>query len=178
MKAFYNSLCINCKGSISDSRLKTSGLCDNCLEEDIKRRDLIVKRLTKRGNMKEYGILWDFWRKCEEFSEFFEKIIGNKMWTLQEFWMKRLLKEESLAIVAPTGIGKTSFGIVACLYLASKGKRCYIILPTSLLVEHVRSHMETAVKRLGLEVNIAFYHSGLRGKEKKEKHGRDREERI
>ena len=167
MKAFYNSLCINCKGSISDSRLKTSGLCDNCLEEDIKRRDLIVKRLTKRGNMEEYGILWDFWRKCEEFSEFFEKIIGNKMWTLQEFWMKRLLKEESFAIVAPTGIGKTSFGIVACLYLASKGKRCYIILPTSLLVEHVRSHMETAVKRLGLEVNIAFYHSGLRGKEKK-----------
>jgi len=138
------------------------------LKEDVRRRDLILRKLEETEKLQEYKKLWEFWEEYEEFSEFFKKATGNRMWALQEFWAKRLLKKESFAIVAPTGIGKTSFGIVACVYLARKGKRCYILLPTSLLVEQVRERMEEAIRRVGAEVSMAFYHSGLKGKKRKE----------
>ena len=71
-----------------------------------------------------------------EFLVFFERIVG-KLRKIQRLWAKRILRNESFAAVAPTGIGKTSFGIAMSMFLALKSKRCYILLPTTLLVKQV-----------------------------------------
>ncbi len=112
----------------------------------------------------------------EEFFEFFRKIIGEPR-SIQRFWAKRILRGESFAAVAPTGIGKTSFGSAVALFLALRGKRSYIILPTTLLVKQVADDLVKYCDRYGIkpslndddgDVKIIYYHGGLR-KEEKEK---------
>ncbi|HDN62737.1 MAG TPA: reverse gyrase, partial [Candidatus Bathyarchaeota archaeon] len=68
-----------------------------------------------------------------EFEELFRKVVGEPR-DLQRFWMRRLVRRESFAAVAPTGIGKTTFGIVSALFFALNGKKSYILVPTTLLV--------------------------------------------
>ncbi len=55
-------------------------------------------------------------------------------------------------MVAPTGIGKTTFGSAVALFLALKGKRCYIILPTTLLVKQVVETLTKFCEKLGVDV--------------------------
>jgi reverse gyrase len=47
----------------------------------------------------------------------------------------RVLMGHSFGLLAPTGVGKTSFGLSMVSFLAKKNKRSYVILPTKLLVE-------------------------------------------
>ncbi len=112
----------------------------------------------------------------EEFFDFFRKIIGEPR-SIQRFWAKRILRGESFAAVAPTGIGKTSFGSAVALFLALRKKRSYIILPTTLLVKQVAEDLATYCERYGIkpslnddggDVRIIYYHGGLK-KEEKEK---------
>ncbi|RLI24729.1 MAG: reverse gyrase, partial [Candidatus Hecatellales archaeon] len=60
----------------------------------------------------------------------------------------------------PTGIGKTTFGVAAALFL---GGKAYIMLPTSILV----SQVEKLARRLGGE-GILAYHTSLSEKQRKE----------
>ncbi|RLG55682.1 MAG: reverse gyrase, partial [Candidatus Hydrothermarchaeota archaeon] len=60
----------------------------------------------------------------------------------------------SFALLAPTGVGKTTFGIVVAQYL--KGKR-YLILPSRLLVEQIAE-----------KFNALAYHSKMKKKEREE----------
>ncbi len=110
----------------------------------------------------------------EEFYEFFRKIIGEPR-SIQRFWARRILRGESFAAVAPTGIGKTSFGSAVALFFALRGKRSYIILPTTLLVAQVSEDMKEYCERYGVkpgmnsdegDVKIIYYHGGLKKDEK------------
>jgi reverse gyrase len=112
----------------------------------------------------------------EEFFEFFRKIIGEPR-SIQKFWARRILRGESFAAVAPTGIGKTSFGSAVALFLALKGKKSYIILPTTLLVQQVAGDLVEYCKRFGInaslngdegKVRILYFHGRLK-KDEKEK---------
>ncbi len=112
-----------------------------------------------------------------EFLVFFERIVG-KLRKIQRLWAKRILRNESFAAVAPTGIGKTSFGIAMSMFLALKSKRCYILLPTTLLVNQVVSKIEEYAKKIGIDVafnspnegklKVAFYHGNLKKSEKEQ----------
>lgn len=82
----------------------------------------------------------------KEFEEFFKKIIGEPR-SIQKFWAKRVLSFESFAAVAPTGIGKTSFGSAMALFLALKKRKSYIILPTTLLVAQVVENLKNTAKK-------------------------------
>ncbi|ENN96558.1 reverse gyrase, partial [Methanocaldococcus villosus KIN24-T80] len=73
-------------------------------------------------------------------------------------------KNKSFSIVAPTGVGKSFFGILMSLYLAKKGKKCYIILPTTLLVKQTYERL----RGLDNNIDVAVYHSELSNKDKKE----------
>ncbi len=99
-----------------------------------------------------------------KFSDFFKKIIGEPR-SLQSFWAKRIFSGESFACVAPTGIGKTSFGIGVALFLSTQNKRSYIVLPTALLVRQVVEKLEEYSEKAGINPEIAYYHSGLKKKE-------------
>ncbi len=109
----------------------------------------------------------------EEFEVFFEKVLGKPR-EIQRFWMKRLVRGESFAVVAPTGIGKTVFGLISSLFLALKGKRSYIIVPTTVLVNQCvedlsrlggKAFRDVGINRNG-EVTVAFYHGKMRRDEK------------
>jgi reverse gyrase len=108
----------------------------------------------------------------EEFLSFFKKCVGEAR-AIQKFWAKRILRNESFAATAPTGIGKTSFGIAISLYLALNGKRCYLLFPTSILVRQAVESMQKMAEKA--EINISFntengiagyYHGNLKKSEK------------
>ncbi|RLI78119.1 reverse gyrase [Archaeoglobales archaeon] len=114
----------------------------------------------------------------EEFLNFFEKTIGKPR-KIQRMWAKRILRNESFAAVAPTGVGKTSFGVAISIFLALKSKKCYILLPTTLLVNQVVLKVEEYAKKAGIDValnantdknlksiKVAYYHGTLKKAEK------------
>jgi len=113
--------------------------------------------------------------EVSEFLKFFAKCVGKPR-AIQKMWTKRVLRGESFAATAPTGVGKTSFGIAISLFLALKGKRCYITFPTSLLVSQAAQALEDYGKRAGVEVSLnlkntgikAGYYHGRMGKKEKE----------
>jgi reverse gyrase len=109
-------------------------------------------------------------RICEEseleFEKFFEKCVAP-LREIQRMWAKRILRGESFSLVAPTGIGKTSFGLVMSLFLAKKRKKSYVIFPTSLLVKQAVETLKNFAGKVGMEIglnevkdfSVGFYHS-------------------
>jgi reverse gyrase len=99
----------------------------------------------------------------EEFEEFFKAKFGKSPRAIQRMWARRVLNGYSFAAIAPTGIGKTSFGIIMAMFLASKGKKSYLIVPTTLILKEIVKKIE----EMKFE-DFAYYHSGMK-KEDKEK---------
>lgn len=60
--------------------------------------------------------------------------MGAPPWPLQRAWAARVVQGRSFAMLAPTGIGKTTFGLLTALWLAREGRRSYLVFPTRLLV--------------------------------------------
>jgi reverse gyrase len=158
LKIVYKNLCPNCGNDITSERLDKGLPCEICL--------------TKENYKLKFGPLLKFEernRKVEEIEELFRKVIKAKMWALQRFWVRRFLENESFALIAPTGSGKTTIQIILCLYAARfLKKRCLVILPTSLLVSEVSEKMKKFAEELKINVVIASYHSMLSSKEKRE----------
>ncbi|MEM0022906.1 MAG: DEAD/DEAH box helicase, partial [Archaeoglobaceae archaeon] len=110
---------------------------------------------------------------CEElgfeFESFFETCVAP-LREIQRMWAKRILRGESFSLVAPTGIGKTSFGLSMALFLATKGKKSYVIFPTSLLVKQAVSTLKLFAEKLKLDagfneiknISIGFYYSEVK----------------
>jgi len=108
-------------------------------------------------------------RICEEgeleFEKFFEKCVAP-LREIQRMWAKRILRGESFSLVAPTGIGKTSFGLAMSLFLAKKKKKSYVIFPTSLLVKQAVETLKNFAEKVGMEIglnevkdfSVGFYH--------------------
>lgn len=91
--------------------------------------------------------------------EEFERFFGKKLRALQRLWAARVLRHESFAIEAPTGIGKSSFGIAMAEFLAKKDKKCYILVPTTNLVKQAYEKIK--------DKNIAaIFHKDLNNKDK------------
>ncbi len=55
--------------------------------------------------------------------------------SLQKMWLKRFLSGQSFSMIAPTGIGKTTFLLFLGYYLSLVGKRAYFLFPTDLLLK-------------------------------------------
>ncbi len=89
--------------------------------------------------------------RVEDFLSFFKKVVGEPT-SLQKMWAKRILSGESFAAVAPTGVGKTTFGLAMSVFLALSGGRCYLLFPTSLLVEQSFSRLVEICGKAGVEV--------------------------
>lgn len=69
--------------------------------------------------------------EVEDFSRFFRAVTGFEPWSLQLSWAKRLLGGESFALIAPTGVGKSTLLAVYALYKAFRhGSKVYIVTPT------------------------------------------------
>jgi len=172
LRAIYRGMCPNCGGDISNLELLSSGVCSKCLPTPIGDKEKVYLELIKSGRIGEYARVLEVEFELKRFSEFFSSLIGSKPWALQEVWAKRVLMGRSFSIVAPTGIGKTLFGLIMALYLASKGKKSYIIVPTSLLVKHlldkVSMLLEKIKNREGSIPTVIGYYSAMPRRESEE----------
>lgn len=175
IRAIFLNACPNCGGEIADDRLLHSLPCRRCLPED-KARELLKAyteltplafKLKVRDALKELGSLKDYEDtikldlELSELDQLFNKVTGSHLWSAQRTWAKRVLKGRSFAIIAPTGVGKTMFGMLISLYLASKGKRCYMLLPTTVLVRQVFERMRDLASKAEINVKILAYHPAL-----------------
>jgi reverse gyrase len=170
VRGIYRGLCVNCRGAISDERLLQFGICEGCLEEaeNVKSWRQVLQSLKDRGRLYFAEETFAFHRAFDDFSKLFRKAVGQRMWSLQETWARRIILKRSFSIVAPTGVGKTVLGTVAALYFAINGRRSYIIVPTALLVQQVAERIDAYSERLGVKPRKICYHGGLRGEERKE----------
>ncbi len=171
-KARFTTLCPNCEGEITDIRLRTKNPCEHCLEKEIQEADYeklvksIFETLEKRGTLKKYQTIYDVISRTSDFREFFRKATGLEIWSAQRTWAKRFFIGKSFSIVAPTGIGKTSFGMVLSLYLAREGEKTYILVPTTALLLQIEERLKEFAKKAYPAARIVAIHGKLKKKEK------------
>ncbi|MEM2281780.1 MAG: DEAD/DEAH box helicase, partial [Candidatus Bathyarchaeia archaeon] len=170
MRGIYHGLCVNCEGVISDDRLIQIGICENCVEraEALKSWEQLLEVLRENGRLYFAEEIFHFHQKLREFSHFFKRAVGQRMWSLQETWARRILLNSNFSIVAPTGVGKTVLGAVSALYFAVNGGKSYIIVPTALLVQQVVERIGVFSERLGVNPRMVFYHAGMSDSERRE----------
>ncbi|MEM5806155.1 MAG: reverse gyrase [Candidatus Aenigmatarchaeota archaeon] len=176
----YENTCPNCSGKISYERILYSLPCEKCLPiipENIKKikpgsikfYKEVIKLLRKNYTLKDYNKYYKLIKKVNDFLKFFKKAINSSPWSAQRMWATRVFKNQSFAIMAPTGTGKTTFLIILSLYLATKfKKRIYFLLPTSLLVSQVFEKFKKFKDTLNLQTNIIALHSLQKKNEKEE----------
>jgi len=158
---FHHS-CINCGGKNTDVRNLKGLPCKVCLpEEDLNVN--VYEYLVSSGKIKDYKRLYEFRERYKEVESFFEEKLKTPPNGFQRLWIKRVLLNKSFTAIAPTGMGKTTFGILTSLYFEEKKKRSLIVLPTVLLVDQVYDRLRSLGSKDSLK-----YTSKMSSKEKKE----------
>ncbi|BAN90317.1 reverse gyrase [Aeropyrum camini] len=174
-RGVYRYLCPNCGGPNTEERLSQGLPCPRCLPSIPGRRvsswsglaRLLKREGTLGAGVKAIASLED---EARSLWRFFEKAVGSPPWGAQRTWAKRLARGDSFSIIAPTGVGKTTFGAAAALFYACrKGMRSYIILPTTTLAANVAKKLESMVESTGCrKARILVIHSKLKAAERRE----------
>lgn len=153
--SLFLNMCINCDGEISAHRLSLGMPCESCLPEIPEDRSLqsIIKELDKLGRLKKLKYLYDFEEKVQSFKVFFRDVVGHEPWALQVGWARRALAGQSFVALAPTGVGKTTFGMVYALFINGKS---YIIMPTKILSKFFKRRLERIIEVLNINKKILF----------------------
>jgi len=87
--------------------------------------------------------------------------VGSPAWGAQRTWARRLVRGDSFSIIAPTGVGKTTFGVAASLYMGCRRSRSIIILPTTTLVVQVERKARALAEAAGCDPGIVAVHSKM-----------------
>jgi len=167
----YINQCPNCGGTISDYRLNKGLACERCLpnvDKEVNPEELL-QLLHKNGSLKELKGRYEVETLTEKFSDAFKKAVGWPPWSSQITWAKRVFQKKSFSVIAPTGVGKTVFGLVMALFLAKRGKRSYLVFPTTPLVIQMCEKLGdfNAKIRFTEEEQLLCIHSGMKASEKK-----------
>ncbi len=164
IKSLFLELCPNCGGNIDAERLSKGLPCERCMPFEKGH----VCDVLKEGEIKRLCEIED---KVREWEKTFERYIKSRPWSLQSLWAKRAILGNSFALLAPTGVGKTSFGLSFALYMAKRRKKSYLILPTKLLVDQTSRKL----KSLGVEERdiLVFDKESKKRKEEKKKRLKD-----
>ncbi len=123
LPARYLAYCPNCGGPIEEERLRAGQACARCQPEP--------------GGPLRPGRLADFAQAraaLADWVEFFRAKTGVAPSPLQRSWAARVVTGRSFALLAPTGVGKTTFGLATAAWLAGRGRRSHLVFPTRLLV--------------------------------------------
>lgn len=124
----YKKSCPRCGGDISSYNLEAGVFCDKCMQ------DLRTDNIADIENcdiMKNYELFCKARLEFKEFELFFKNKTGNILNPVQRMWAKRFFLGSSFALLAPTGIGKTTFGLLLSAFV----NKSYIMFPTKLLVK-------------------------------------------
>mgnify|MGYP001772798443 CR=1 FL=1 len=96
----------------------------------------------------------------DHFSYFFRRVTGFSLWAMQMAWARRMLSGESFALIAPTGVGKSTILQAYSLYRALEGERVLYVVPTRSLVQQVTERLGTMSRGLKVEVRNGLDMSG------------------
>ena len=173
-RGVYFYTCPNCGGPTGDDRLLARLPCPKCLDERVAVESIVevYELLQKNGRLREDSELAFYARveqEARKVEELFEKAMGSRLWSAQRMWVRRVLKGKSFAIIAPTGVGKTTFGVLMAIYFASKGEKSYIVLPTTPLVMMVEEKARRLAEAAGVPARILAIHSRLKTRERRER---------
>ncbi len=180
IRPIYHAACPNCGGPIEAERLEKGLVCSSCLSDEEAEallaeansyHELVLRQgrlLSQKGKLNGYSYLYTSVIELLDFEDFFRRATGSSLWSAQLTWAKRLLQGESLAIVAPTGVGKTTLLSVYALYRASEGAKVYYLLPTENLASQVVEKLTRLAASAGVEVRIVAYYSSLSRRRREE----------
>ncbi len=174
-KAFYRGMCPNCEGRIRDSRLRIRNPCFSCLKKSLEISgsyfsllESVREKLLAEGKLKKWEDIYSVEKNVAEVERFFKRASGFEFWSAQRTWVKRIIKGRSFSIIAPTGMGKSTFGAFMSLWHFTKGKKSYIIVPTTPLVVQTHRKLVDMAEKAGVSPKIAYYHGRMKKKEKEE----------
>ena len=126
IQAVYKNRCPRCGGDINSFNLEQGLFCNECMKTE--RKEWNLENCENLLNYEKYCIAQ---KKLNEFNEYFKNKTGNELSSIQKMWAKRYFLDNSFALLAPTGIGKTTFGLLLCAFVNNS----YIVFPTKLLVK-------------------------------------------
>ncbi len=126
----YLAYCPNCGGPITEERLEKGLACERCQPDPA--------APPRPGRLDAVAAAR---RLLEDWANFFEQATGNPPWPLQRTWAARVVQKRSFALLAPTGIGKTTFGLTTAAWLAQRGKKSHLVFPTRLLVQQAAERL-------------------------------------
>ncbi len=150
--------CPNCRGEEDDALLVKGRPCAQCLPEEEGEICAALARRKRLQGLKPYCTVQE---KLFQTEVLFEKALGFSPSSLQRSWLKRLFWGDSFAIVAPTGTGKTTFGLLATLLFSP---RALVLVPTKLLVQQIGTRLNELMQRAGLDRKILAYQGRKREK--------------
>ena len=163
-RGVYRHACPNCGGPICEARLRRGLPCERCLPDA---RGLgpeeALEALRRAGRLGEgLARLAELEGEARGLLSFFEEAVGSPAWGAQRTWARRLVRGDSFSIIAPTGVGKTTFGLAAALYLACRrGERSYLVFPTTTLVVQAARRLEEMAGRTGCQARVLAIHSRM-----------------
>ncbi|MEB2836225.1 MAG: reverse gyrase [Desulfurococcales archaeon] len=164
-RGIYRWSCPNCGGPTSEARLLAGLPCERCLRRPPKEHSIEAIRdaLKREGTLTErYERLYRLERESKELMDFFEKAVGSQPWGAQRTWARRLVRGDSFSIIAPTGVGKTTFGLAAALFYACKHRaKSYIVVPTTTLVAQAKEKLDSMTAKVSCQPNIAAIHAKM-----------------
>ncbi|KSW12478.1 hypothetical protein CF15_07080 [Pyrodictium occultum] len=171
-RGVYFFSCPGCCGPEGDDRLQLGLPCPRCLPERVAAESVLdvaeavekARGLRKGSPLERYARVE---REAREVEALFEKATGSRLWSAQRAWVRRVLKGKSFAAIAPTGVGKTTFGVLMAVYLASRGEKSYIVVPTTPLVKMVEERALRLADAAGVPARIVALHSRLSQKQRR-----------
>ncbi|MEM2663256.1 MAG: DEAD/DEAH box helicase, partial [Metallosphaera sp.] len=166
----YMGSCPNCGSDITSVRLGKGSVCERCLGEEIDIGSLqqLVEILQNAGTIKSLLREKNILEEERKVIDLFKRVIGSEPLGPQRSWIIRALRGESFPIIAPPGLGKTTFGIVMSLYYASRSEKSLMIFPTRTLVSQVVQKIQEMGKSLDFTPRLVYYVSGLTQSKKDE----------
>ncbi len=163
---YYHS-CVNCSGINTDYRNEKGLPCEICLPKESSQD--VLADLKKNNSLKDFLFYFSFYSQYEDFKNFFEETFEKPLVGYQRFWAKRLVLSKSFTMVAPTGVGKTTFGLIASLWFAKNGKKTALVFPTLSLVSQAEERLKKLIsKKLDIKIKILSYKSLMTKKEKED----------
>ncbi len=165
----YIRECPNCGGPIDDDRLSKGLVCRRCLPDINKEvsQEELLELLVKNGTLKRLKPLYNLMVELRYFQQLFLKALDSSPWSAQKTWARRVLSGRSFSIIAPTGVGKTVFGLLISLYLSTRGYKSYIVLPTTPLVVQAIEKLEKFKEKTNINARILGFHARMKQSERR-----------
>ncbi|BCS90736.1 MAG: reverse gyrase [Candidatus Micrarchaeota archaeon] len=141
--AIYASSCPNCGRDIEAERMIKGLPCKECLPDSyIKDKKIIsleevIRYLEAANRLNGMRYIKDLMDKRAEMEKLFKEILSSKPTGIQRLWINKLLTDQSFTLNAPTGSGKTTFGIISSLFMLLNKKRTLFIVATKLLAKQI-----------------------------------------